>query len=69
MEKGTISMEFYNECNSVTADFRRFMYSEKLLFSDCKLLSMNVADQFVTSEIRVSDIERYITQLLKILFN
>ena len=66
MEKGNITVEFYSD-NS--AEYRKYMFTEKLIITDCRLVSKNIMHRYEVSFVPVHGIDNYVRLLHKSLYN
>jgi hypothetical protein len=47
VQGSTITMEFYNDTLSIRAGFRKYQYAEKIIFTDCRIVSEALQSQQV----------------------
>jgi hypothetical protein len=68
-EPGAVSVEFYSEVQSIAAEYRKYMFAERLTFTDCQVLSKCTADRYAISNLPVDSFAKFCSTLLSILYD
>ena len=64
-----ITMEFYNEALSISTECRKYQFVEKMVFTDCRILSETLGKSFEVAEIEPCDLGSHVNLLIDIIFN
>ena len=68
-EQGAVSVEFYSEVQSIAAEYRKYMFAERLTFADCRVLAKCTGDRFAVAQLSVDSFAKFCASLLSVLYD